>query len=291
MQREPEPPVPTRADATPMPFLPRNSDSARMAPRGAPMPGSAARARRALSNRLAALVLLVAAAGCRDRTLSPLEPEDPRLAMAKASVAKAQELYALALRADSAGQLYRPLLLRALVDGLQFGAPMQNVPIRVGPDNLTFTVITQDAVMTSAGAPASSAAMLMGWRGANAEQILVVLAPYGSGVDPAAFSTVAFHVDTDDTPRIATSGTADFRLDPPGLACVYQQVTPLVGPAGQCAEERQAVALNLTFHVNADSSTTPQVIQMSRTNLNGVRVTRRGEDYPTAAALLRVRGR
>ncbi len=237
------------------------------------------------AERLAVLILLVFAGGCSDNAGSPFAPEDPRLAMAKASVAKAQELYSLALRADSAGQVYRPMLLRALIDDLQFGAPMQSVPIRVGPDNLAFTVITQDALLTSGGVPYSSAAMLMAWRGTNAEQILVVLAPYGSGVNPAVFNTIAFYLDGDDTPRIATSGTADFRLDQPGLACVYQLATPLVGPPGQCAEERQAITLNLTFFANGDTSGSPQQIQFSRTNLNGVRVTRNAEDFSARRAL------
>jgi hypothetical protein len=247
--------------------------------------------RRRTAGWVAALFLLAAAAGCGDRTLAFVEPEDPRLAVARASVARAQELYALALRADSAGQLYRPLLLRALVDGLQFGAPMQNIPIRIGSTNLTFTAIAQDAVMTSAGTPAAAAGMLLAWRGANAEQIVVIVNPYGAGVDPAAFNTIAFYLDSDDMPRMATGGTADFRLDPPGLVCVYQQATPLVGPPGECVEERVAAALNLTVHENGDLSTAPQSLQLSRTNLNGVRITRRAEDFAAVAALLRLRPR
>lgn len=240
--------------------------------------------RKSGTGRLAALFLLVVAAGCSDSTAPTLAPVDPRLAMAKAAVAKAQELYNLALRADSAGQVYRPVLLRALVDGLQFGAPMQNLPIRVGASNLSFNVITQDAVVTSAGVPASSAAILLAWRGTNADQILVVLAPYG-GASSGTFNTVAFFLDGDDTPRIATSGTADFKLDPPGTPCVYQQATPLVGPPGTCADERQAVTLNLTFYLNGDTTGTPQVIQLSKTNLTGVQVIRRSEDFSARRAL------
>lgn len=241
------------------------------------------RRERRVARRVLGVLLLAAAWGCSDRSLALTAPEDPRVALAKASVAKAQELFTLALRADSAGQLYRPLLLRALVDGLQFGAPIQNIPIRIGPDNLTFNVIAQDAVMTSGGSVSSSGGMLLAWRGINADQILVILAPYGPGVDPAAFNTVAFYLEGDDTPRIATSGSATASFDPPGASCAYQATTPLLGPPGVCQDERMATALSLTLYPNGDTSAPAQTVQLSRTNVSGQRVTRRVEDFPALA--------
>ena len=216
---------------------------------------------------------------CADVTTAPdARPHDPRFSMAEQARTAAVDLYNLADTAEARGDVYRPTLLRALVDALQFGSPMHTFDVTIDGQPVTFNATVMNAVVNLQQNGSAEAGMLLAWSGPNAERVLVVSLPHGDTVDGA----MALYLDGDDQLRIASSGTASFSWSSNVLACVYDKTTALVSPSGDCVDGTASVAFALDF----PEGTTPAAVSLPTSSLAGVQVTRSESDFGAVAAML-----
>lgn len=217
--------------------------------------------------------------GCDGPHRGVTGPDDLRLAMAQASIAEARAVYDSALVAEQRGERHRPMLLRAVVDALQFGAPMHDVTITIGGAQLPFRATAIESVV-SRTLGETSATFLLAWS-ADAQRLLVVATPDGIGL----FAPVAFYLNGTDTPLTAASGSAALVsavrvLEP----CAHEAATPLTGPpATSCQFADIRVDLDLMLGPAGASQTAVSATGMM---LTGVRVVRPEAGFAPLRALL-----
>ena len=235
---------------------------------------------------------LGALAACSD---SPTNPIDPHLAMTQASRTEATRLYNLATSNGESQNTYRPLLLKALVDGLQWGVEMrEDVTLDIGGEEVTLRAMAMDNVTTN---PNSSGGFMMAWStDQNVSTIIVVSKPYGAGA-PSGFNEIGFYLTNGgDTPYIAKSrggndpGSASFTMGVPGTGCTYERETPLLGPAASACNDQDVDAdFDLTFYPGGDtnSQNAVQIFTQGVEPFVGVRVVRNATLFPSAARILR----
>ncbi|HEU4565540.1 MAG TPA: hypothetical protein VFS05_12850, partial [Gemmatimonadaceae bacterium] len=172
-----------------------------------------------------ALALCTASlAACSDAATAPSPSNtDPRFALAAEARATADTLFDLAVLGDSLGQTYRPMLLRALVDGLQWGSQIHDVTVSLDGQATAFRATVMDAAVAISATETSAAdtiatGMLLAWSGDSAQQILVVTMPHDTATDQA----MALYLDGGDELRIAGVGTSRFQWTPTATTCVYE---------------------------------------------------------------------
>lgn len=215
-------------------------------------------------------------AACSDAaTAPPPSNTDPRFAMAQEARAAADTLYDLAVQGDSAGQTYRPMLLRALVDGLQWGSQIHDVTIALDGQATTFRATVMDAGVKLAEGDTIATGMLLAWSGDSAQRILVVTMPHDTATDQA----MALYLDGGDALRVAGSGTSRFSWVPTTTSCYYDTQPLLTGPDGSCLDGDASFSFSLTF----GDGGAPDTVQFSSAGaLRGVGVTRDAADFSRA---------
>ena len=238
---------------------------------------------------------LGALAACSDSPTTP--PVDPHLAMTQASRDEATRLYNLATSSNESANTYRPLLLKALVDGLQWGVEMkENVSFNINGTDVPLRAMAMDNIITN---PSSSGGFVMAWStDNNVNTIIVVSKPYGAGINQGDFNELGFYLTNgEDTPYIvksrggATPGSASFTMGNPGTTCTYETQTPLVGPAASsCNDENVTADFDLSFYPNGDTNQAGVPIYMTNgaTLFVGVRVVRDATLFPTTSRVLRL---
>ena len=120
---------------------------------------------------------LGALAACSDSLTASVD--EAHLAMTRASRDEATRLYNLA-NSQPSTNVYRPLLLKALVDGLQWGVEMGTISVNIGGSDVTLRAMAMDNIVTN---PSSSGGFVMAWStDQNVNTILIASKPYGAGI-------------------------------------------------------------------------------------------------------------
>ena len=243
---------------------------------------------------------LGALAACNDLPTTTQPIDKVRLAMGEESLAEAVRLDSLADNAEAGGKEYRPLLLRAIIDALQFGVPMTTANVTINGDTARqMRVVQMNAIVVDTSlTPDDSTgfAFTFAWSGVTTgaankvDTVIVVGRPYDP--DTGIWGTTqAFFLDAtvDDTPWLLTSGSADFSLLAVLRVCPdeYDNETQLPAPEASACHD-QSILGSFDVTVQPIGSQSSKALFMDDLTTTGVRVVRTSKLVPSAA-IARVR--
>lgn len=230
--------------------------------------------------------LLLSIAGCDAPTAPSRASDGLRLQMAEAAQLEAQALYDRAVAFESQGETYRPLVLKAIVDGLQFGVPMTTVTVAVNGTATDLRAIGMQASATHGNRTVTEDFLFL-WAPGGTGRLFVAYRTTGMDRSPGVLYTPGH-----DVPYMPPSGTTgqvfDFDVRSIGAACPYQSRTALSAPAASsCSDMALRYRLDLTAREQGRSSgAAVRFVADSWTDISGAKVTRATSSISPLRALL-----